>query len=161
MVQALVNNPGALPGQCSNAEGAIFFRGNKAGTFAVVKGDILVKDPSTTPDSYKIPAAGAGIVGPFYIATQPSATTDLKVSLAKGGVWYLITDDACEPGDAVMLSTSTASHVMKSTAVSTVVLAQGKVGVCYGFVDTAFSGAPTATTAGDLGIIDMNEQMKT
>ena len=70
------------------------------------RGDILVKDTSTTPDSYKINAAGAAIAGPFYIATQAAATADLKVSLARGGLWYVTGGDTIEPGDDVMLSTT-------------------------------------------------------
>lgn len=156
MVTTVVNNPGAAAGQCADTVGARFFRANKAGTFAVARGDILVKDASTTPDSYKVPAAGASIAGPFYIATQASATTDLKVSLAAGGWWYLVADNTIEVGDDVMLSTSTASHVMLSTAVTTVALLQGKVGVCQGVVDNFGGGTPTAATAGDLCIVNMN-----
>ena len=156
MPTAVINNPGAAVGQCLDPMGATFFRGNKAGTFAVNRGDILVKDPTTTPDSYKVPAAGAGIAGPFYIATQASTTAELGVSLAVGGLWYCIGDDTIEPGDDVMLSTSTAGHVMKSTAVTTVALMQGKVGVSMGFADNYGRGAPTASVAGDLLVVDFN-----
>ena len=156
MPTAVVNNPGAVAGQCVDAMGATFFRGNKAGTFSVNRGDILVKDASTTPDSYKVPAAGASIAGPFYIATQPSTTTETGVSLAMGGLWYIVGDNAIEPGDDVMLSTSTAGHVMLSTAVTTVALLQGKVGVSMGFADNYGRGAPTASAAGDLCVVDMN-----
>ena len=155
MVTAVVNNPGALAGQYVTGD-ATFFRGNKAATFAVAKGDIMVKDTGTTPDSYKIATAGAGLPGPFYIATQAAASADTVVSLAVGGMWYLTGDDTIEPGDDVMLSTSTNGHVMKSTAVTTVALLQGKVGVSMGFADSYGRGVPVASVAGDLLVVDLS-----
>jgi hypothetical protein len=52
LVTAVVNDPGAVAGQCYDPMGATFFRGNKAATFAVARGDILEKDTGTAPDSY-------------------------------------------------------------------------------------------------------------
>lgn len=156
MVLATPNNPGAAAGQCVSTEGAVFFRGNKAGTFAVNRGDILTKDTSTAPDSYKINTAGAAIPGPFYIATAPAATTDLKVSLAAGGLWYVTGTNTIEPGDDVMLSTTVNGQHEKSTAVTTVALLQAKTGVSMGFADSYGTGLPVASTAGDLFVIDLN-----
>ena len=156
MVTALVRNPGAAAGQCASTEGARFFSGNKAATFAVARGDILVKDTGTAPDSYKINAAGAAIVGPFYIATEAAASTDVQVSLAVGGMWYVTGGDTIEPGDDVMLSTTVNGQVVKSTAVTTVALLQAKVGVSMGFADSFGTGAPVASVVGDLLVLDLN-----
>lgn len=38
MVTPVLNNLNAVAGQCVDAKGSVFFRGNKAGTFAVAKG---------------------------------------------------------------------------------------------------------------------------
>jgi len=124
------------------------------------RGDILVKDTSTTPDSYKINAAGAAIAGPFYIATQAAATADLKVSLARGGLWYVTGGDTIEPGDDVMLSTTVNGQTVKSTAVTTVPLWQGKVGVSMGFADSYGFGTPLASVVGDLYVLDLNAGYK-
>lgn len=160
MVTAIVNNPGMAKGQPVNTEGAVFFRGNKAAGFAVAKGDFLVKDSTTTPDSYKIPTPGAGILGPFYIATEPALSGDLKVSLAKGGMWYAKGGDTIEPGDDVMLSTTVIGDVVKSTAVTTVALLQGTVGVSRGFADNWDTGAPTASVLNDLLVVDLSAGYK-
>lgn len=157
MVTALVNNPGATWGQALDLEGAYFFRGNKAAGFAVLRGQILVKDPSTAPDSYKIPTPGAAIPGPFYIATEPAASGDLKVSLAKGGIWTLKSEGVIEVDSDVMLSTTSAQHVVLSTAVTTVALLQARVGVCKSFIDTWRSGTPTASVQDDLIAVDLNQ----
>jgi hypothetical protein len=156
MVTALVRNPGAAVGQCASTEGCRFFSGNKAATFAVARGDILVKDTGTAPDSYKINAAGAAIPGPFYIATEAAASTDTQVSLAVGGMWYVTGGDTIEPGDDVMLSTTVNGQVVKSTAVTTVALLQAKVGVSMGFADSFGTGAPVASVVGDLLVLDLN-----
>lgn len=156
MVTTIVRNPGAAVGQCASTEGCRMFRGNKAATFAVARGDILVKDTGTAPDSYKINAAGAAIPGPFYIATQAAASTDVFVSLAVGGMWYVTGGDTIEPGDDVMLSTTVAGQVVKSTAVTTVALQQAKVGVSMGFADSFGTGAPVASVVGDLLVLDLN-----
>ena len=156
MVTALVRNPGAAAGQCASTEGARFFRGNKAATFAVARGDILVKDAGTTPDSYKVNAAGAAIAGPFYIATEAATSTSTMVSLAVGGMWYVTGGDTIEPGDDVMLSTTVNGQVVKSTAVTTVALQQAKVGVSMGFADSFGTGAPVASVVGDLLVLDLN-----
>lgn len=156
MVTALVRNPGAAAGQCASTEGCRFFSGNKAATFAVARGDILVKDTGTAPDSYKINAAGAAIPGPFYIATEAAASTDTQVSLAVGGMWYVTGGDTIEPGDDVMLSTTVNGQVVKSTAVTTVALLQAKVGVSMGFADSFGTGAPVASVVGDLLVLDLN-----
>lgn len=156
MVTAIVNNPGMAKGQCVNTEGAVFFRGNKAAGFAVARGDFLVKDTTTTPDSYKIPTPGAAIAGPFYIATQPALSADLKVSLASGGMWYANSGNTIEPGDDVMLSTTVIGDLVLSTAVTTVALLQAKVGVSRGFADNWDTGAPTASVLNDLFVVNLN-----
>lgn len=156
MVTAVVNDPGAVAGQCYDPMGATFFRGNKAATFAVARGQILVKDTGTAPDSYKINAAGAAIVGPFYIATQAALSADTKVSLAVGGMWLVTGGDTIEPGDDVMLSTTVDGQVVKSTAVTTVALLQAKVGVSMGFADSVGTGLPVASVVGDLLVLDLN-----
>lgn len=158
MVTAVVNNPGAVAGQAVYMPnpGATFLRMNKAGTFAVAKGDIMVKDTGTAPDSLKIAAAGAGILGPFYIATEAAASAALKVSVAVGGLWYVKGGDTIEPGDDVMLSTTVAGQTVKSTAVTTVALLQGKVGVSLGFADSFGTGLPVASVVDDLYVIDLN-----
>jgi|SRR6185503_9229478 len=155
MPTAVVNNPGATYGQCLDSAGAVFFRGNKAAGFAVLRGQILVKDTTTAPDSYKIPTPGAAIPGPFYIATEPAASADLGVSLAIGGIWTQKSEGAIEPGDDLMLSTTSAQHLVKSTAVTTVALLQGKVGVSLGFVDNWRSQNVTATVQDDLMAVDL------
>src|SRR4249919_690433 len=137
MVTAILNNPGAVAGQEVYANsGAIYFRGNKAATFAVAKGDILVKDTGTAPDSYKLATAGAAIAGPFYIATEAALSAATKVSLADGGKWLVTGGDTIEPGDAVMLSTTVNGQTVKSTAVTTVALQQVVVGTSHGFADS-------------------------
>lgn len=156
MVTAIVNNPGMAVGQCADTTGAVFFRGNKAAGFAVARGDILVKDASTSPDSYKIATAGAAIAGPFYIATESAASADTKVSLATGGLWYVTGGDTIEPGDDVMLSTTVNGQTVKSTAVTTVALLQGKVGVSMGFADNFRTGTPVASVVGDIYVLDLN-----
>lgn len=157
MVQQQINNPGAVAGQeVYDGTGAIFIRMNKAATFAVSKGDIMVKDPATSPDSLKVAAAGAAIPGPFYICTQPALSTDLKVSIAIGGLFYVIGGDTIEVGDDVMLSTTVAGQVVKSTAVTTVALGQAKVGVSLGFADNFGHGLGTASTVGDLLVLDLS-----
>jgi hypothetical protein len=152
----MVNDPGAAAGQPINTEGAHFFRGNKASGFTVARGDILVKDPATTPDSYKIATAGAAIPGPFYIATQAAASTETGVSLAVGGTWLVTGGDTIEPGDDTMLSTTVNGQTVKSTAVTTVALLQGKVGVSLGNADTFGSSSTTASTVGQLYVLDLN-----
>jgi len=159
MVLATPNNPGAAAGQCVNSEGATFFRGNKAGTFAVARGDILVKDVATSPDSYKIATAGAAIPGPFYIATAPAATTDLKVSLATGGLWYVVGGNTIEPGDVTMLSTTVNGQTVLSTAVTTVAIQQAVVGTSYGFADSYGTGTPVASTVGDLYVLGLGHSV--
>ena len=155
MVTPVLNNLNAVAGQCVSNKGATFFRGNKAGTFAVNRGDILVKDTSTAPDSYKIATAGAAIPGPFYIATQAAATADLKVSLASGGLWYVTGGDTIEPGDLTMLSTTVNGQTVKSTAVTTVALQQAVVGTSFGFADSYGTGTPVASVVGDLYVLGL------
>lgn len=156
MVTTVVNNPGAVAGQeVYQGSGAVYFRGNKAATFAVAKGDILVKDTSTTPDSYKLATAGAAIAGPFYICTQAAASGDTKISLATGGLWYVTGGDTIEPGDAVMLSTTVNGQTVKSTAVTTVALQQAVVGISYGFADSFGTGLPVASVVGDLYVLGL------
>jgi hypothetical protein len=152
----MVNNPGAAAGQMVAVGGAYFFRGNKAAGFAVARGDILVKDTATTPDSYKINAPGAAIPGPFYIATQSSTSAETGVSLATGGLWIVTGGDTIEPGDDVMLSTTVGGQTVKSTAVTTVALLQGKVGVSLGNADTFGTQNTTASTIGQLYVLDLD-----
>ena len=156
MVTTITNDPGQAAGQPIDPMGATFFRGSKAATFAVARGDILVKDTATAPDSYKINTAGSAIPGPFYIATQAAASADTRVSLAVGGFWLVTGGDTIEPGDDVMLSTTVAGQVVKSTAVTTTALQQAVVGVSHGFADTYGTGIPTASVVGDLLVIDLN-----
>jgi hypothetical protein len=157
MPTAIVNDPGQTAGQCIDPMGATFFKGSKAAGITITRGDIVVKDTGTAPDSYKTNAAGAAIPGPFYICTQTAASAETKVSLAVGGLWLVIGDDTIEPGDDCMLSTSTAGHVMKSTAITTVPLGLAKVGVSMGFADTYGTGAATASIAADLLVLNMNK----
>ena len=152
----MVNIPGNAVGQMVYAGGASFFRGNKAAGFAVARGDILVKDTGTTPDSYKLNAPGAAILGPFYIATQASTSAETGVSLANGGAWIVTGGDTIEPGDDVMMSTTVAGQTVKSTAVSTVAHLQGKVGVSLGNADTMGSQQTTASTVGQLYVLDLD-----
>lgn len=157
MVTAVVNNPGAVAGQeVYQGTGAVYMRMNKAATFAVAKGDMMVKDTGTAPDSLKVATAGAAIAGPFYICTQAALAADTKVSVAVGGIWYVTGGDTIEPGDDVMLSTTVNGQTVKSTAVTTVALLQGKVGVSLGFADSFGTGLPVASVVGDLYVIDMN-----
>jgi hypothetical protein len=156
MPTAIINDPGQAAGQPVDISQAYTFRGAKAAGITITRGDICVKDTATTPDSYKVNAAGAAISGPFYICTQNAASAETKVSLAVGGMWLVLGDDTIEPGDQVMLSTSTAGHVMKSTAVTTVPIGEGVVGVSLGFADTAGTGAATASVAGDLLVVDLD-----
>jgi hypothetical protein len=136
--------------------GGYTFRGNKAAGFAVARGDILVKDTATTPDSYKINAPGAAIPGPFYIATQSATSAETGVSLATGGIWVVTGGDTIEPGDDVMLSTTVGGQCVKSTAVTTVALLQGKVGVSLGNADTFGTQNTTASTAGQQFVLDLD-----
>jgi hypothetical protein len=156
MVTTIVNDPSQTAGQAVDASGAVCFRGSKAAGITIARGDIVVKDTGTAPDSYKTNAAGAAIPGPFYIATQAAASADTKVSLAVGGLWMVTGDDTIEPGDAVMLSTTTAGRVMKSTAVTTVPIGEAVVGVSMGMVESYGTGAPLASTVGDLLVIDLD-----
>ena len=159
MVTAILNNPGAVAGQeVYQGSGAVFFRGNKATGFAVAKGDILVKDTGTAPDSYKLATAGAAIAGPFYICTQAAVSADTKISLAKGGLWYVTGGDTIEPGDVVMLSTTVAGQTVKSTAVTTVAIQQAVVGTSYGFADSFGTGLPVASVVGDLYVLELGHQ---
>lgn len=157
MVTAVVNNPGAVAGQeVYQGTGAVFMRMNKAATFAVAKGDIMVKDTGTAPDSLKLATPGANLPGPFYICTQAALSADTKVSVAVGGMWYVTGGDTIEPGDDVMLSTTVAGQLVKSTAVTTVALLQQKVGVSLGFADSFGTGLPVASVVGDLFVVDLN-----
>jgi hypothetical protein len=156
MVTAIVRNPGALAGQCASTEGARFFRGNKAATFAVARGDIVVKDTGTAPDSFKLHTAGANLAGPFYICTEAAASAATVISVAVGGMWYVTAGDTIEPGDDVMLSTTVNGQTVKSTAVTTVALLQQKVGVSMGFADSFGTGVPVAAVVGDLHVLDLN-----
>jgi len=146
MVTAILNNPGAVAGQeVYQGSGAVFFRGNKATGFAVAKGDILVKDTGTAPDSYKL-------------ATGAAVSADTKISLAKGGLWYVTGGDTIEPGDVVMLSTTVAGQTVKSTAVTTVAIQQAVVGTSYGFADSFGTGLPVASVVGDLYVLELGHQ---
>jgi hypothetical protein len=156
MVTAILNNPGAVAGQeVYDGTGAIYFRGNKAATFAVAKGDILVKDTGTAPDSYKLATAGAAIAGPFYICSQSAASADTKISLATKGLWYVIGGDTIEPGDVVMLSTTVNGQTVKSTAVTTIAIQQAVVGTSHGFADSFGTGLPVASVVGDLYVLEL------
>lgn len=156
MVTAIVRNPGAVAGQNASTEGCRMFRANKAATFAVARGDIMVKDTGTAPDSLKIATAGAAIPGPFYIATQAAASTDTVVSVATGGMWYVTGGDTIEFGDDVMLSTTVNGQTVKSTAITTVALGLAKVGVSEGFADSFGTGVPVASVVGDLYVLNLN-----
>jgi hypothetical protein len=157
MVTAILNNPGAVAGQeVYQGSGAVFFRANKAATFAVAKGDILVKDTGTAPDSLKLATAGAAIPGPFYICTQAAASADTKVSVATGGMWYVTGGDTIEFGDDVMLSTTVAGQTVKSTAITTIALQLAKVGVSEGFADAFGTGLQVASVVGDLYVLNLN-----
>ena len=156
MPTAIINDPSQAAGQPIDISGAVTFRGAKAAGITANRGDIAVKDTGTTPDSYKVNAPGAAIPGPFYIVTQAALSAETRISLAAGGLWLVIGDDAIEPGDQVMLSTTTAGHVMKSTAVTTVPIGEGVVGVSMGFADTYGTGAATASVAGDLLVVDLD-----
>ena len=156
MPTAIINDPSQAAGQPIDISGAVTFRGAKAAGITANRGDIAVKDTGTTPDSYKVNAPGAAIPGPFYIVTQAALSAETRISLAAGGLWLVIGDDAIEPGDQVMLSTTTAGHVMKSTAVTTVALGEAVVGVSMGFADTYGTGAATASVAGDLLVVDLD-----
>jgi hypothetical protein len=157
MVTAVVNNPGAAVGQeVYQGTGAVYMRMNKATGIIFVKGDILIKDTGTAPDSLKLATAGAATLGPFYIATAAAATGDTKCSVAVGGLWYVTGGDTIEPGDDVMVSTTVAGQTVKSTTVTTVAHLQGKVGVSLGFADSFGTGLPVASVVGDLYVLDMN-----
>lgn len=157
MVTAVVNNPGAVAGQeVYQGTGAQFYRANKAATFAVAKGDIMVKDTGTAPDSFKLATAGAALPGPFWICTQAAASADTKVSIAAGGLWYVTGGDTIEPGDEVMLSTTVNGQTVKSTATTTVAIKEAVVGVSLGFADSFGTGLPVASVVGDLYVLDLN-----
>lgn len=160
MVQQQINNPGAVAGQpVGNTAAYHMFRGQKATTFAVNKGDILVKDAATAPDTYKINAAGAGILGPFYIATQRAEIGDDKVSLADNGLWYVVAGDAIEVGDPVALSATVAGQCVKGAPITTSAIQQATVGTCYGFQDNYGTGKHLATTAGDLMVLNLGHSV--
>ena len=55
MVTAIVNDPSLVAGQVLDWTGCITFTGKKT-TGAVARGDLMVPDTSTTPDSCNLPS---------------------------------------------------------------------------------------------------------
>jgi hypothetical protein len=161
MVTAVVNNPGAVAGQpIDQANMGTRFRMNKATGIIFVKGDILIRDAGTGPDSLKLATAGAATLGPFYIATEAAATGDTKCSVAVGGKYYVTGGDTIEPTDDIMVSTTVAGQTVKSTTITTVAHLQGKVGVSLGFADSYGTGLPVASVVGDLYVLDLDAGYK-
>lgn len=168
MVTAIVNNPGMVAGQVIDWTGARSGTYNKAGTFAVNRGDILVKDTSTAPDSWKIATAGASIVGPFVMALEAAASAALVFRGVEGGYWCVKADGTIEIGDEVQMSTatnaitvtfvqSTVSGSPTQTEVQNVRDDRKRVvGKCLGFADNWNTGLPTAPVVNDLYVLDAN-----
>ena len=86
----------------------------KDGTNAIAKGSVCVPDTATTPDSYKIAPASAGVKGPFAVCVnKDAAAADRAFSAALPGSLVVVTaDGAFEAGMEVQCSSSTAGQVV-------------------------------------------------
>jgi hypothetical protein len=168
MVTAVVNNPGLVAGMVLDWTGAITYRGKKT-TGVLTRGNLLVPDTSTAPDSWKISPAAAQVTGPFAMCMTTTLSADTEVSVIQGGIVALVADGTIEIGKECMPATATAGQVivMAATTVTTTptgaeVSSAGKdysrvVGICLGFADNYNTSAPTAPVDGDLVAVLMRK----
>jgi len=160
MVTAIVNDPSLVAGQILDATGLSTFVGKKT-TGAVARGDLMVPDTSTAPDSWKVAPASASQTGPFAVAMQDAASADTEVHLAQGGVIALTADGTIEINKLVQNATSTAGQVIQfvsytgTTGSEAAIDFNHVVGECLGFADNWATTAPTAPVDGDLAAIKM------
>jgi len=160
MVTAIVNDPSLVAGQVLDWTGCITFVGKKT-TGAVARGDLMVPDTSTAPDSWKVAPASASQTGPFAVAMQDAASADTEVHLAQGGVIALTADGTIEINKLVQNATSTAGQVIQfvsytgTTGSEAAIDFNHVVGECLGFADNFWTTAPTAPVDGDLAAIKL------
>jgi len=166
MVTAIVNDPGIAAGQVLSWVGCEVTRQGK-GTGILTRGDLLVPDTSTAPDSWKISPASAAVLGPFAVCHATTTSAATLVSVAKGGTQCLTADGTIEIGKYVQAASATAGQVIAFAATDVTATpveagiesAAGDalriVGTCEGFADNYNTGTPTAPVDGDLVAVKM------
>lgn len=166
MVTAIVNNPGIAAGQVLDWTGCRTFRTTKT-TGILTRGDLLVPDTGTSPDSVKISPASATVAGPFSVCMETTTSAATVVSIATGGVQCLTADGTIEIGKWVQPASATAGQVIAfaATDVTATPVEAGiesaaadwsrVVGKCLGFADNYNTSAPTAPVDGDLVAVEM------
>ena len=161
MVTAIVNNPGLVAGMVLDWTGAITYRGKKT-TGVITRGNLLVPDTGTSPDSWKQSPAQGVNYGPFAMCMQTTLSADTEVSVVQGGIVAMVADGTIEIGKQCMAATATAGQVIAWTATSVTTTPTGAevtsasydnqkvVGICLGFADNYNTTTPTAPVDGDL-----------
>ena len=166
MVTAIVNNPGLVVGMVLDWTNAKTYRVKK-GSGIITRGDLLVPDTGTSPDSWKISPASRN-AGPFAMCLQTVASAATEMSIVRGGIWAVMADGTIEINKLVQSATGTAGQVIQyaaptgfagATPTAAEVAAAGSeftfaVGVCLGFADNYNTTSPTAPVDGDLVAVD-------
>lgn len=158
-------NPGATLGQYAGLPGNKIWTANKASGIAIVRGDLLKIDTSTSPDSVAPTAAAANQFGPFCMATKDAGIGTTEVEVVADDVCYLRADGTIEVGSKVQAATATAAQAI-AFAQSTVSASPTQtevqnvrddrlrqVGIMRGKPQDWSTGAPTAVADNDLAAV--------
>lgn len=149
--------------------GCITYTGKK-GSGVITRGNLLVPDTGTSPDSWKLsPAVATPAYAPFAVCMKTTTSAATEVSVAQGGIIALVADGTIEIGKKVMAATATAGQVIAATLTTVTTTPTGAevtsasqdearvVGVCLGFADNYNTTAPTAPVDGDLVAVLMRK----
>src|SRR5262245_7148703 len=120
----------------------------KASGISIARGDVLMVDTATTPDSLKTATSGA--VGPFYYAEQEALTGTTGVSVGYDGEVALKGNEAIEVNDFVVVGTTAGRVIARAEEKA------DKVGVRYlrhpGEKSPGSNSPPTALADAEIGI---------
>ena len=122
----------------------------KDATNPISIGALVVPDTATTPDSYKISPAAAGVLGPFGVCVnKAAAATDTSFAMALPGTLCTVKGQgAIEPGAIIYPSSTVAGSV--SAAAGT----QGVAGRYIGHENEITGKAPgTASIDGETNLV--------
>lgn len=121
----------------------------------IAKGDVI--EYVDASDAFRT-AAAASINSTYYVAKEPALAAATQVEAITSGAVTVVADGAIAPGDAVMVSGTTAGRVVKAvigTAAPGSILGRyiGKAGANFR------NGMPVAAAAaGEVIIIDLNRR---
>ena len=130
--------------------GAEVWTVGKDGTNAIPIGALCVPDTATTPDSYKLAPASAGVLGPFGVCVnKPAAAADTAFAMAfPNSIVTVKAQGAIEPG-ALVYPSSTVAGSVSATAGT-----QGIAGRYLGHENELTGKAPgTAAADGETNVV--------